>query len=101
MLYHHLVNYENIIFDEKIAIWKVRHDVLNIERTFRYLKIQDSLPSENVTEYYLCIKKYFEIFSLSRDIFDQHKIKEVIELVTTLDYYCLKAISEWRFFVEW
>ena len=44
----HLVNYEKTIFDKKI-IWKVWHDVRR--KHLEYLKIQESLSPENLTEY--------------------------------------------------
>ena len=34
---------------------------VNLEKTLEYFKIQDSLPSENLTMYYLC-KGIFYVF---------------------------------------
>ena len=36
----------------KKIVEKVWHDVLELEKTLEYLKIQESLLSENVTKYY-------------------------------------------------
>ena len=33
----------------------------NLEKTLEYLQIQESVRSENFTEYYLCIQEYFDI----------------------------------------
>ena len=60
---------------------------VNLEKTFKYLKIQESLRSENLTGYYLC-KVIFLCFSLLWKILYKHEIKQVIELAKTL---CLFA----------
>ena len=60
---------------------------VNLEKTLKYLKIQESLRSENLTECYLC-KVIFLCFSLLWKILHKHKIKQVIELAKTL---CLFA----------
>ena len=35
---------------------------VNLEKTLEYLKIQESLPSENLTEYYLRKRIFFHVF---------------------------------------
>ena len=51
------VNYEIAIFGKKIN-WKVQHNVRQHQsKTLEYLKIQESLRSENLTEYYYICKE--------------------------------------------
>ena len=42
-----------------------------------------NIQPENFTEYYLCVKEYSGFF-LSRNMFQNQKIKEISELVTYL-----------------
>ena len=58
---------------------------VNLEKTLEYFKIQDSLPSENLTMYYLC-KGIFLCFSLPRNILYKHKVKQMTELSTWIYY---------------
>ena len=39
---------------------------VNLEKTFEYHAIQESLRCENFAEYYLCIKQYFDMFFSTR-----------------------------------
>ena len=57
---------------------------INLEKTLEYPKIQESLRSENLTEYYLCKGMFFLCFSLSWKILYKHKVKQIIELARTL-----------------
>ena len=47
----------------------------------KYLKIQESLRSEDLTEYYLCKGI---CFSLLRKTLYKHKVKQIIELAKTV-----------------
>ena len=47
---------------------------VNLKKTIEYLKIVESLRSENLTEYHLCtVKEYLYIFSLPRKVSYKHK----------------------------
>ena len=50
-----IINYETTFSDKnnnlRSVTWK---SPPNLEKTFEYLKIQESLQSENLTKYYLC-----------------------------------------------
>ena len=35
---------------------------VNLEKTLEYPKIQESLPTENLTEYYLCKRIFLYVF---------------------------------------
>ena len=60
-------------------IWKVCYDVPQIRKTLDYLKIRESVRSENLTKYYLCKEKFFCIFlSTLLDIQAQSKINHWI-----------------------
>ena len=67
-------------------IWKVCYDVPQIRKTLDYLKIRESVRSENLTKYYLCKEKFFCIFlSTLLDIQAQSEINLLQhELATTL-----------------
>ena len=54
----------------------------NLEKALKYLRIKESLRSENLTEYYL-YKEIFLCFSLPRKILYKHKVKQIIELAKT------------------
>ena len=59
----HTLNYERKIFGQKKQFEKCNKTSFNLEKTLEYLKIQESLRSENLTEYYSC-KGIFSYFSL-------------------------------------
>ena len=56
---------------------------VNLENTLENLKIQENLAIWKFTEFYLCTKEYFDMFS-SIPKFCKRKMKEVIKLVKTL-----------------
>ena len=64
---------------------------VNLEKLVEYLKIQESLQSQNFTENYLCITKYFDIFS-------QNNIKKMNHLKPYVIY--LKKYFRGRYFVQ-
>ena len=64
----HIVNYEKTIFDKKKQFEKVRHGVCQLRKTLEYLKIQERLSSENLTEYFLKLRNIFTFFSSLKDI---------------------------------
>ena len=37
---------------------------VSLKQTLEYFEIQESLESESFTKYHLCIKEYFDMFSL-------------------------------------
>ena len=47
---------------------KVRHGVCQLRKTLEYLKIQERLSSENLTEYFLKLRNIFTFFSSLKDI---------------------------------
>ena len=64
-------------------IWKCEMTSINLGKTIEYLKIQESLLSENLTEYYLC-KGILLCFSQHWKVLFEHKVKQIIELAKTL-----------------
>ena len=47
---------------------------VNLKKAIEYLKILESLRSENLTEYHLCtVTEYLYIFSLPRKVSCKHK----------------------------
>ena len=44
---------------------------VNLEKTLEYLKIQESLPSANLTKYYLCNRVFLHVFSTMKDIIQE------------------------------
>ena len=56
---------------------------VNLDKTLKYFKIQESLRSENFTKYYLC-KGMFLRFSLPWKILCKHKVKQITELARIL-----------------
>ena len=56
---------------------------INLGKTLEYFKIQESLGSENLTEYHSC-KEIFLCLSLPWKILYKHKVKQIIELAKTL-----------------
>ena len=79
----HIVNYEKTIFGKnKTKIEKRDMASFNLEKALKYLRIEESLRSENLTEYYL-YKEIFLCFSLPRKILYKHKVKQIIELAKT------------------
>ena len=55
---------------------------VNLEKTLEYLKIQESLRSENLKKYYLC-KWIVLCFSIPWKILYNRKVKQIIELTNT------------------
>ena len=51
---------------------------VSLKQTLEYFEIQESLEPESFTKYHLCIKEYFDMFSLPR--FHKRKIKLIIHL---------------------
>ena len=71
---------------------------VNLEKTFEYLKIQESLRSENITKYYLC-KGLFLCFSLLwKILYNKYKVKQINELAKPYDYLLKTHLIE-MFFV--
>ena len=46
---------------------------VNFKKTIEYLKIQESLRSENLTKYYLCKKSFHMFFCTLKDIIQADK----------------------------
>ena len=57
----HIVNYERTIFGKKKC--KLRHNIR--QKFLEYFKIQEGLPSENLTEYYLYKGIWLSVFVYS------------------------------------
>ena len=55
---------------------------INLEKSLEYLKIQESLRSENLTEYYLCKWVFLNVFLYSERYYTS--TKQIIELAKTL-----------------
>ena len=78
--------WKNNLFKKNNLTW---HDVRQRRKTLKYLKIQESLGSENLTEYYLCKSIFYMFFSLPWKISYKHKVKQnkvkqTIDLAKTL-----------------
>ena len=54
---------------------------INLEKSLEYLKIQESLRSENLTEYYLCKWVFLNVFLYSERYYTS--TKQIIELAKT------------------
>ena len=65
---------------------------VNFEKLVVYLKIQESLQSQNFTENYLCITKYFDIVFPKHIPQAQNNIIKINKLKPYVIY--LKSISE-------
>ena len=58
----HLVSDEKTNFGKNKCFEKRDMTSFILEDNFEYLEIQKHSPTENVKEYYLCIKEYFDLF---------------------------------------
>ena len=76
-------NYEKTIFEKKYDFKSAVLTSVNLEKTLEYLKIQESLRSENLTKYYLC-KGLFSCFSPPWKILCKYRVKQINELTRTL-----------------
>ena len=56
---------------------------VNLEKPLEYLKIQETLQSENLREHFLC-QGLFLCFSLPWKMLDKHKVEQVIKLAKLL-----------------
>ena len=96
----HSANYGNTFLLKKIFFERYGIRSIDMQKTIKYLKIQQSSRSENIIEYCLSINEYFTTFLLSRSIFHKHEMKIIVELAKPSN--CLfKRHFTGTFFVQW
>ena len=68
--------HEKTIFDNKNNFKKCKTTSVDLEKTFKYLKIPESLRLENFTEQYLCKGLFLHVFLQPKRFLQKHRIKK-------------------------
>ena len=72
------------MFHNKTQFEKCDMTSVNLEEILKYLKIKESLRSENLANYYLCKGIFLFVFIYPEIYYIKHKVKQITELAKTL-----------------